>query len=631
MIFKMALMNVKKSYKDYLIYFLTLTFAIALFYIVNSVSANILDEIIKSVTIRNITNSIITTITYGITFGLLFLIVYANRFIMKRRYKELGLYILFGMSKKQVASIITVETIFVGIFSLIAGTILGALLSQFFIYVSMNLFNLPVGSFHLYVSGYIWLKTAIIFGIMFIITIALNSMIIAKVKLINLFQYGKKEEKIFKNNLIITMILFILSICVYAYLYLRLLNKDLDVGEFVNAELFPITIIGMVNTFVFFYAISGFILQFIKTSKRLFYYKLNTFTFRQLSSRVRSHFLSISFISILLFFGIAAITISMSFISEVTRIGTESYTHDVIAEVVEVNDSLLQNLTKNYNLKLETQYTEKKISTERGEITVIRASDYNKENKNNLALDDSTIAYAGPHYVSALEILNSNTSNSFTKEMNTAAIISPFSTRIVVSDNSFNKIVGENVQNFEVLGFKDVDNYFADKNYTDDNFQKEVAQLRNQLDGKHEYSARIDIHAVTINTNNLNNFILVILGTYLSLVLILSGITILALQQVSQAIDNRDQYNILFKLGVGTNMIKRSIFWQLVGYFVIPLIFAFVNTFVGMSFIVRTAKVSAGLNLYGPVGWIFTGITIAYLVYGIITYIMYYNTIKDVI
>lgn len=123
MLFKLSFNNMKKSIKDYSIYFLTLVIGVAIFYMFNSIDSQQAMLRVSS-SQREIIKLMITMLGFvsvfvAIVLGLL--IVYANNFLINRRKKEFGIYMILGMGKRKISKIILMETIFVGIISLIVG------------------------------------------------------------------------------------------------------------------------------------------------------------------------------------------------------------------------------------------------------------------------------------------------------------------------------------------------------------------------------------------------------------------------------------------------------------------------------------------------------------------------------
>lgn len=155
MLFNLSLKNFRKSIRDYSIYFFTLILGVAVFYIFNAIETQsaMLEVSRTKENILQIMNSILEGVSLVISFILGYLIVYASSFMLKRRKKEFGIYLILGMKKRQVAGILWLETVFMGMISLAAGLIIGIGLSQFMSLLVSNLFEADVSAFRFVVSA----------------------------------------------------------------------------------------------------------------------------------------------------------------------------------------------------------------------------------------------------------------------------------------------------------------------------------------------------------------------------------------------------------------------------------------------------------------------------------------------
>ena len=203
MYFKLAIRNLKKSLKDYTIYFLTLVFGVCIFYTFNSIqSQSIMMELsdVKA-NMFEVTSDIIGIASVFISFILGFLIVYANNYLIKRRKKEFGIYMTLGMDNRKISTIIFIETMLVGIISLVIGLIFGVLLSQGISILTANLFEVNITKFQFVFSKKAFLKTIQNFGIIYLVVLVFNSINIRCVKLIDLLNASKKNEKLKVKNI----------------------------------------------------------------------------------------------------------------------------------------------------------------------------------------------------------------------------------------------------------------------------------------------------------------------------------------------------------------------------------------------------------------------------------------------
>ena len=198
MLFKLSIKNMKKSFKDYAIYFITLVLGVAIFYMFNS-----LDSQQAMLQVSQSQRDIITMMIRMLEFVSVFvavilglLIVYANNFLINRRKKEFGIYMTLGMGKRQISKIILFETILVGILSLIAGLVIGIFASQFMSVLVAKLFEANMTKFEFAFSKGACIKTCIYFAVMYLAVMFFNTITISRYKLINLLTAIKKNETI---------------------------------------------------------------------------------------------------------------------------------------------------------------------------------------------------------------------------------------------------------------------------------------------------------------------------------------------------------------------------------------------------------------------------------------------------
>ena len=309
---KIALKNVKKSFKDYTIYFLTLTLAVCIFYSFNSIeSQKALVEVSSTegdyVTILS---DVISYISVFVAIILGSLILYANNFLIKKRNRELGLYMTLGMGKSKISKILIIETIIVGILSLISGLILGLIVSQGLSILVSKLFEFKMDEYSFIISPSAISKTILYFGIMFLLVMLFNTYIISKYKIIDLLKMGKKSEEIRFKNPFVYLITFILCVISLGTAY----KFVLGIGLKFNDPKFLISIIlGIVGTVLFFFSLAGFILYVVKRTKRIYFKNLNIFTIKQINSKVNTNFISMSVICLMLFITIVVLSTGFSF------------------------------------------------------------------------------------------------------------------------------------------------------------------------------------------------------------------------------------------------------------------------------------------------------------------------------
>ena len=312
MLFKLSIRNMKKSFKDYAIYFLTLVLGVAIFYMFNSLdSQQAMLEVSQSTrSMIQLMIQLIGMISVFIAIVLGFLIVYANNFLINRRKREFGIYMTLGMGRRQISTIILFETILVGILSLVVGIFIGVFASQFMSILVAKLFEADMSEFTFVFSKDACIKTCIYFAVMYLAVIIFNTLTISRYKLINLLTAVRKNEKVRMKNPILSILVFIASSVLLGYAYYLVTGGvyELQTGD----ELLKPILMGIVGTIGIFWSLSGFILRIIQTRKNIYLKGTNMFVLRQLNNKINTNIASMSIICLMLFMTISALSSSLS-------------------------------------------------------------------------------------------------------------------------------------------------------------------------------------------------------------------------------------------------------------------------------------------------------------------------------
>ena len=293
---KLAFRNLKRSFKDYTIYFLTLVFGVCIFYTFNSIqSQSIMMELndMQASAFEQVEN-IMGYASIFVSFILAFLIIYANNYLIKRRKKEFGIYMTLGMEKGNLSKIIFIETLLVGIISLAIGLGLGILLSQGLSVLTAKMFQVNLIKFKFIFSYNSMIKTIVCFGAIYLLVLMFNSMSIRKISLIDLLTSSRKNEAIKVRNVWVSVIIFMISCIMLGYAYNTVLTGGVATLEMSINGLS--ILLGSVGTFLFFFSLSGFLLKLVQANKKYYLKDLNMFVLRQINSKINTVFISMSFI-----------------------------------------------------------------------------------------------------------------------------------------------------------------------------------------------------------------------------------------------------------------------------------------------------------------------------------------------
>ena len=322
MLLKLALRNVRRSVRDYAVYFVTLALGVAVFYAFNAIEdSRVLFEaqegaanvfLASGASIFDILAQIMTYFSVVVAVVLGFLVLYANRFVVRARKKEFGTYLLLGMSPRQVSTVVLTETLVVGVLALVVGLGLGFLISQAIAFATAGLIGVAISDYHLLFSARSAQLTLGCFALIFIVVALFNAVQISRCKLATLLSANARSERMPVRNPIICLIVFVLSCLILAKAYAEL-NLD---GLVYFGEHFRIaTVLMLIGTLSLFWSASGFFILLIQRLRGVYFKGLAMFTMRQIAAKVNTAFASLWVVSVLLFFSIVVFSTGFSLAS----------------------------------------------------------------------------------------------------------------------------------------------------------------------------------------------------------------------------------------------------------------------------------------------------------------------------
>lgn len=330
MLCKLAWGNVRRAGRDYLVYLLTLTLGVTVFYAFNTISMQVDIAGIDEEGLAQVMGSILGDLTYFLAGVMAFLMVYANNFIMKRRKKEFGLYQVLGMGRGRVATIMALETVIVSVVAFVAGIVLGVGLSQLMTFFTASLFKTQIANFHFFFSMHAFNLTLACMLVMFVLTLLLNLRAVRRTKLIELMGAERRNESIKTRNPWIAIAIFAVGAVLVGVAYYRLLRDgfpltatDSKLQEAMN-QFGITTAMVTVGTFALFWGLSGMLIKLLQSLRGVYWRGLNMFTVRQLAAKVNTVCFSMGVIAMLLFLAITSVTCGMS-IANVMNENLERY------------------------------------------------------------------------------------------------------------------------------------------------------------------------------------------------------------------------------------------------------------------------------------------------------------------
>lgn len=623
--------------KDYAIYFFTLILGVAIFYVFNAIDSQTVMLSVSSSTyeIIDMMISILSGVSIFVAFILGFLIIYANRFLMRRRNKEFGIYLTLGMSKRRISFILFLETLLIGLISLIIGIGVGICLSQFMSILVANMFEADMKNFKFVFSSAACIKTLIYFGIMYLIVMIFNVFSISKCKLIDLINSNKKSEKIKFKNSWICIVIFLISVMSLGIAY-YLVTDGIDKLTTADMLLIPI-VLGAVSTFFIFWSLSGLILKIMSLMKKSYYKGLNSFIIRQISSKVNTTVFSMTIICLMLFVTICVLSTALSLKNsmttnikklapvdvEITKIMnlpyySEYYSKEEIDNsYLSMNDTLdkmnlsMEDYLKEYIIvdlyetdeltmtdtlgsmlevvKKDYQY----ISTDTLE-TIMKIGDYNKVaelyHKETYDLNENEYMIIAD-FETMMNVRNVALKNREKITVFGHTLIPKYTNCkeefVHISSNHSNsgiilvpdKIVDENYKKRSILLGNYKTNNKEEKQQIDDDLIEKIS-ISHDIDNLMSISTKMDITNSSVGLGALVTFI----GLYLGIIFLISSAAILALKELSESSDNKERFKMIRKLGADEKIINKALFRQIGIFFLFPLTLAIIHSIFGLRF-----------------------------------------------
>lgn len=350
MLCKLAWGNVRRAGKDYLVYLLTLTLAVTVFYAFNTISVQA-DLVLEEEGLPELLGTVMSGLTMFLAVVMGFLMVYANNFIMKRRKKEFGLYQVLGMSRGQVSRVMAMETAIVSGGALALGIVLGVGFSQVMTFFTASLFKTQIRDFHFFFSPQAFFTTVGCLVAIFLVTLVFNLGVVRRAKVIDLMSAGRKNEAIKTRNPIVSAAIFVVGAAMIGLAYYRLLRDGLPVDsapselEAAMNQFMLTTGIVVAGTILFFFGLSGFLLKALQGARSLYWHGLNMFTVRQLSAKVNTVSFSMAIISMILFLAITSVTGGMSIASVMNTSVERSTIADYSRVVMYLDENVVNDPT----------------------------------------------------------------------------------------------------------------------------------------------------------------------------------------------------------------------------------------------------------------------------------------------
>ncbi len=641
MLFRLSLKNIRKSIKDYSIYFFTLVLGVCIFYVFNAIGDQTAMMELSGTKSRIVhtMNTALSGMSVVVSLILGFLIVYASRFLIRRRKKELGIYLTLGMRRTAVIRILLTETLLIGLLSLGVGLLAGIGLSQFMSLFVANMFEADMSRFVFTVSLAAIGKTICYFVIIYLVVIVMNVVVVARSRLIRLLVADRVQETVRLKNPAVSCVLFLVACGMLAFAYYNV-TANQEAMETQGDVMLQI-VLGIVGTFLIFWSVSGFVLAIVKKIPGIYNRRLNSFVLGEVSARINTSVAAGTIICLLLFATICILSAAFTLKADRDR-KMENQTPVDVCMWRSVPEGTGYDPRESVRAVLEEKGFDMDALEVRGEfvtykraeategavmgsfmdrllekdptframaenpVEIIRAGDYNKAagiygfEPVKLGPDQYAVSC---DYPSMQEFFNQGLMENDTVEICGRTLKAAYSEcvegyiRMSYSESNMGLLV---VPDDLPLTGQDVFQNYLISDYTPEYSNRDFCswmdeggfeeQINAGMSDRGSGSGSEDQGVVRISTRSQiyddsigSSAMAVFIALYLGFVFIVSGAAILALKEMSDAIDSREKYRILRQLGAGEKEVNRALAVQMGIFFGFPLLLAAVHSVFGIQ------------------------------------------------
>ena len=650
MLFKMSVKNIRKSIKDYTIYFLTLILGVAIFYMFNSLDSQEAMLVVNSST-RQIVKLMVGMINYVSVFVAVilgFLIVYANNFLIKRRKREFGLYMTLGMGKRQISGILLGETFLIGLISLVVGLVIGVFGSQLMSILVAKLFQADMSEYQFVFSEAACWKTCAYFGVMYAASMILNIVIISRYKLIDLISAEKKNEKVRMKNPVICVLVFLAAAVTLGTAY-YMVTGGLTQLDLMNQLVIPI-LMGIVSTFLIFWSVSGLALKVVQMRKELYLKDSNIFVLRQIHNRINTTVVSMTIICLLLFMTITVLSTALSLnrvltqdLEEMTPVDLNLYKTANLPDNGDYTQLQIEDSQKPISDTLKENGLDMKVLKDVTEVATYTSTEWTWETSLQSVIESAKENYPMLMYDTAEEIIKLSDYNKiarlygnreyelaedeylvlcdFDNMKNLRDMALKNGSEVAIGGKVYHSRYPECQEGYLVISTSHTntglmvvpdscplsedmkERYYLMADYNADTKEEKYqteAMFTNYGDGDHELMENLEEKQIRldgvskisiIESSKGLSTIISFIAIYLGIIFLIASSAILALKELTENSDNRHRYTILRKIGMDEKMIHQTLFRQIGIFFMAPLVLAVVHSIFGIQFALKIVAV----------------------------------------
>lgn len=573
MLLKLSLSSMRKMLKDYLVLLIGLVISISVFYMFQTLALN--SEFTKENSIISSIQLVFNVGAFLLAFITIFYIFYANSFLLSLRRKELGMYRVLGAKRGKISQILFLETLAMGILSLIVGSLVGIGLAGGIGSLLMDQLDISAEGYQPFYTPAL-LMTGGFFTVLFLITSTVNAVRLARATELDLIRSEQQHDRV-KEIGVGTVLAAVFGLALVAVGYYALIHMKelLALGLLVGA------VATTVGTYLLFIALLPAFMKLLKQNQKLNDQKLNAFTLAQLHFRVNNLTKVLATVAMLIALGVGAMAGGLAFQNNVA----------LIANVARVYDVTLQDPALEDTEALKTMAVEEQLTY-------------------RYKIDDNAISYVKEDLLAHPPLISSNSMTEYRRDSQPIRVSAQLPAGISSTSGKDSEPIPEQweqairnefISSYSMLGDRqiqivDQSTYAAMKGDEHtlllakvDDFLKYKPQLKamqqrqigllssSEEDGTlmTKYGMYESLYAFTSGT--------MFMGFFLGIAFLAMMASCLMFKILSGATRDRGRYQMLRKIGVRKSWLVGSIYKELFLVFIFPALMGLLHVWVGMK------------------------------------------------
>ena len=664
---KFALNNLVKNKRFIVPYVLSTIFTIMSFYILSSLAFG--DNLNKLPNGIEATKQVLSLGIIVIAIFSTIFLFYTYSFLVKRRVKEFGLYAVLGMTKKQIAKILVLETIFIAITTIVVGIGLGILFDKLMLLILLKLFSATV-TFGFSITPIAVVFSVLLFGGIFFLLLLYTVIKIARLRIVALLKDENKGEKEPKSRWILAIIG--LGLIGYGYYTAQTVQNPIKA---ITVFFFAVIAV-IIGTYLVFMAVSITVLKIMKNNKNFYYKPKNFISVSGLLYRMKRNAVGLANICILSTMVLVTMGSTSALYAGMEKSYNERFPRQLMVAGYNSTSEKLKKIENNAKLSAKEAGTEvedmvsysslpmvgrlveDKFNFESNVgvdlsnvkmIVVLQLKDYNKFANKNKTLESNeillhidkkgnynhnSISLNGSDYKIKEKLsefpgtIGSATANimdtyyAVVKDEKEATKLATKLTELSSKELEKRGISIQTgtptLQNYVAFNIKDT----TKEAKVIESFKKLEKQSGIEIEGKEEN--KLTFRGVFAS--------FLFIGVFISFIFVISQVVIMYYKQISEGYEDKGNFEIMRKVGITDKQIKQSIRSQVLLIFFSPLIIATLHTIVAYPFIekiLRLFLITDSSIFLQALAVTIVVFAIFYLIVYAITSKIYYRIIKE--